>query len=234
MGSSPYFYPDFDYQNGGLLFQFVLEEYMRAHSVVAELCVALAQFRHPSEDGAYNLEALDLLEEKIFSLLTTSPTTPWTNGASCLSKLHEHCLLLNARSAIADGPSCRLCRAIDRTIQEAVRCQQTLSQGGAACPQAVMDALAARIERIQAHLGRSGEHLLRCLQEFGEDENVIYFVLRRYRDLAQALGEDALGKRLKRMDKNGIQGLLNFLATRYTERGFGHLVPQIEQLYIDV
>jgi len=229
--SSPYFYPDFDYQNGGLLFQFILEEFVQAFFQVQALCDTLEAFQEGHESKRCDLEALDLIDEKIFSLLTGSPQSPWSNGASSLSRLHEHCLLLSARASTLFPALLRLSRTIDRTVQEAVRCQQTLNRGATDSIQAVIEGLSKRILKMDAHLKRAAKQILQCIEEFQEDENVVFFVLRRSEDLSQVLGREALSRRLKRMNPRGVTGLVVFLSERYRGRGFDHLVPQIEQLH---
>lgn len=65
------------------------------------------------------------------------------------------------------------------------------------------------------------------LKQFNDDENVIFFLLRKKGVLFTIYGSEKTNKLLKGLSKN--QNLMHLLINRFKARGFDHLLPTIKQ-----
>lgn len=68
----------------------------------------------------------------------------------------------------------------------------------------------------------------------GRDENMLFFLLEHASEVKHVFGEHYFSTLFQQLHPNSEQGIFRFLITRYTKRGFSHLIPRIQQLLTDV
>lgn len=83
------------------------------------------------------------------------------------------------------------------------------------------------IQTLTLHLNLSTKQILSVLKIFKDDENVIFFLLRKKDLLAKLYSLDEINKLFKSFAKK--HNLIQLLIKRFKSRGFNHLLPAIKQ-----
>jgi hypothetical protein len=84
------------------------------------------------------------------------------------------------------------------------------------------------LKELSTGLQKLCKMIAKLIEQFWNDENVIFFVLRNKGDFDALFGERFVKNLLKKMYLGGIWGAASFLSKRFAKRGFEHLVPIIE------
>lgn len=221
---SAYSHLEFDFQNEGMLLQFLLKNYLGVH---AQLCHAEELLLAAPSPASYLSESEHHLFTQIFfDLLSPSNPSPWNQGKCALAQLQDHSYLLCQGSHTSCSARLQLSRGVDRTVEEVLKCQRKLTSLPVSREKA---ALAEELKKVRTKARSLSRHLLHVLEAFHEDENVWLFCLQHHSQLQAAFGARSLAKTMQRMYTSGIPELVAFLKERYRSRGFDHLLPQIEQ-----
>jgi hypothetical protein len=84
------------------------------------------------------------------------------------------------------------------------------------------------LKDLSSGLQKLGKMIAKMIEQFWNDENVIFFILRNKAEFDEVFGERFTKNLLKKMYLGGVWGAASFLSKRFTKRGFDHLVPIIE------
>lgn len=84
------------------------------------------------------------------------------------------------------------------------------------------------IKELAAALNRLAKLIAKLIEQFWNDENVIYFILRHRDEFDEVFGDKFVKTLLKKMYLGGMWGAASFLSKRFSKRGFDHLISAIE------
>lgn len=183
--------------NSSLLFQFILSEYLK----VAEELKKNKSF----EKAIHSISGSTLATMRIFS---------WTLDTSPVSKLKDYCALFHLEK---DFPK--------KDRDAAKRLSFELWELGLETLELIEEKKSPKklMAEIEATAEKLGKTLVRLLAHFAEDENVLYFVLRHYSQLTEAVNTKKIAPLLKQQKEQ--------IAKSYRKRKFDSLVPNIEELF---
>lgn len=95
-------------------------------------------------------------------------------------------------------------------------------------------ALKSAIEKASTAMHRFAKQIARLMQQFRDDENVIFFIVRHHRVLDTLYGSRFTAKLLSRMFSKGLREVQHFLLCRYAQRGFNNLESPIRSLIAEI
>lgn len=226
--------------NGGLLLQFVLTEFLYTYRVIQDinriysvLKHASQKRKHPSAVGS----SLQLLRKTLLKLIGITEYDPlinsWTSRVGGLNKLkhysaHLNCSLESRKKLIMDVKNC-----INKAHHSALHCQQLaddLQQRPSAykTPSSFASLFSA-LDRLIRYTKKSAQLLVPLITSYHEDENVLFFLLTHRHEFDGLYQTDLVRTLFQKMYPEGINSAGEFIKKRYTERGFDSLLPLISQ-----
>jgi hypothetical protein len=221
---SPAFVSDIDFQNGGLLYQFLLEEFIYSARMVEK---AQASYQRLNEvEGLSSFDdSFEELADTVFGLISPGGHFPWSNAGASLSKLHEYSLLLCSSACEGPCPRVKLAKKVDHALGVTLSLQRSLASSSfsGSTSLSCLEQVGRHLSSLSKRMAETGRCLLRLLPEFRSDENVIYYVLRRENDLADIVGSPTVKRALNKLYPEKGCTAQNFVLERYAARGFEHV-----------
>lgn len=217
--SKPYYCHD------ALVFQFVLAEFLIAFSIVQQLEKPLASGR-PEE--ALLLQTLSLLGGE--SIFFPTSSLSWNVSEGALAKLNDRCLHL-VQSMQGDNP---LLFALHRHADNAfLHCMHGLNALRPAPFFTEESSRSFAIKMIQ-DIHRLALALPPAILHYKSDENVLFFFLRYYLQFDALYHPGFSAALLASCSPGGLFSVEEFLLKAYRKRGFSHLLPTIQLLFIEL
>lgn len=208
-----------------LLIQFILSELILAHDEIKDLDKI---FTDPSNSRG------DIIETVIRHISKLSGSTQgymrlfsW-NDDGILTKLKNYCAFFcqNARSKNNDQFS--MYQEANQAwlfSLHALDISRMIAQQDTAWD---VDSLYNSVKKIGRSIQRLSRLAAKVIPQFRNNENVVFFLLRHVTQLDSLYGDGFATKLLRKMFTKRSQGVSNFLTKRYAERGFDHLIPNIQ------
>ena len=224
------------HQNNGLLFQFVLEEFLSVIPAVdaiqgahQRLEGALVRRRPDQEVERLSRQILSNIASLTGSALVSNYFYPWTPSKGSLGKLKRYVQLLKSPAPEVEELADQLKGAVSNAYHGAMQARDVLWHL-AKKPMVLREAAELfRLLNTLIDASRRVEELLpSLLVHFRDDENVVYFLVRRADAFANLHQELYVCNLLKKMYDNGLDEASQFLQDRYLERGFDQLAKRIQ------
>lgn len=147
----------------------------------------------------------------------------WTQDGH-LAKLKNYCTLLRHTTP---SPHPESDVAAHDTANEAwIQAIQIVDLLQGTSTSQIRSAYFAKLRRFIQHLAKL---LLNLIQPYHDDENFMFFLLRNHAALNLLYKPEFVLSVVQKAFPKGILQFRHFLVQRYTERGFAHLVPVIDE-----
>lgn len=237
-GSNHHFAPF--YHDNSILIQFVIEEFIQVHQFISKINTLNQNNLDPINETNSCFESLIPLFKELIDgrdHQDSSFSSRWTRGS--LTKLKEYCEQFSHNSLNTHKQTVYLHMAAHQMWLMAVHSFELLNslhphdcarQSGR---HVIVHSLKRSFHRLMMRFNQLSRHLSRAIRDYGNNENVIYYLLRRKEWLADIYGQDFLYQYFKGT-KKGFH-LIDVLLNRYQARGFETLLPSLsllkEQLY---
>lgn len=208
----------YHYDNS-LLFQFILNETLvtlREASQLIEIQLDVQKIR------SVILRLVGTLNDS-YRLFTWAPE----NGS--LAKLRSYCSYFAHSADPHDNVLIPLVHAVEQNWLLSLVCLDDirLIERTKSTP-AQRTKLTKSLKELTTGLQKLGKMIAKLIEQFWNDENVIFFILRNTTEFDEIFGDRFVKNLLKKMYLGGVWGAASFLAKRFTKRGFEHLIPIIE------
>lgn len=201
------------FASDSLLFQFVLNEFLRTLGEVYKLeCVVSDEDTPEAIHGKLTDYLLKLAgtEQEYVRIFT------WIYDAGVLTKLKNSVDLLSQKATVEDSEM----RSLHLVVHKAwLECLHSIDL----YRNQELKALKPQVLKAMKLIRKIPTALKKVLVRYDDDENVIYYLMRHKKDFDHIVGADFLKEIL---NKNCIP----FLIERYRMRGFDKLIPEIEAL----
>ena len=197
--------------NNGLLFQFLLSDFIEAHEESRKLTLI-------GGDAEEEIQAALL---KLLGGSQSGLSTFWSFADGLLNKLHGHALLLLETSEQYEKELLALHYYIDKIR---MACSHALN----ALKTDARTELRSALDKALIGMQRLSKLIPRMIQQFKDDENVIFFLLRHKTQFDRIYGNRFVQKTLGRMFPKGLHEVRQLLAQKYLNRGFDNLLQLID------
>ncbi|WP_068470217.1 hypothetical protein [Candidatus Protochlamydia phocaeensis] len=220
------------YQDNSLLVQFVVAEFVCTHQLIC-------QIKYLADSC---LLSIDLFEDSLhsffqfFSQLLGQPSrhdplfiSGWTKGP--LTKLKDYCEQFSYNQSNLDHLHLTLHSHVHRAWLKAMYYLEFIhslktckpSQN----PTALLSHLRRTINSLHSCLNSMTKQIPRVVNLYVDNENVLFFLLRKQKQLATIYGIEGTAKFFKALAKK--QATHQLLSDRYKLRGFDHLLDKINR-----
>jgi hypothetical protein len=223
------------YEDNSILIQFIVEEFIHSYQLTCQI-KALIQERLDSTEtlGSYSLSLIQILGQLVGCLhhQERSSLSRWTRGS--LTKFKEYCEQFSRNSSHQNKQHVNLHMAAHQAWLMATYNLELLNSlyTNPYIPDSksilFLLPLKRSLQNLQMRFNQISRYIPRVLNEFWNDENVIYCLLRRKDLLVEIYGQDFMYKRLKWPRKTSE--MIGLLVSRYQARGFEALLPSIQRL----
>lgn len=219
--------------SNSLLFQFILSDFLAAFLDIQRLDTLCHRRLLPFVEKTYNEHNQELIQEieKILERLVGTKndyikrfSSSITEGI--LTRFKMHCSLFSQQSDSDVKELLAMQHYADKTWQTCMLAVDALGDAPNKCAQ-----LFAYLEKASNALHRLGKLIVRLIQQFREDENVIFFVLRHKESFEKAFGKRFINKLFGRMYPKGLREVEHFLIKKYRDRSFDNIIPMISRLF---
>lgn len=220
------------YHHNAVLIQFVITEFIETY----ELTHKIRQLANQACQSAETLkEASHLLYQFTYELLgiRSDPdrlsNSRWMKGP--LTKLKLYCEQFTYNTQYQNKSSLAVCTNVYQAWIIALHTLELLNLLEQSSHTTIPGSLLLELKRILRRLDQRMRHVTkqipRLLNAYRDNENVIYFLLKKRRQLSEIYGEETINKAFKDLfNKNSFSELI---IQRYSRRGFEHLLPTIYQ-----
>ena len=207
------------HKNSSLLFQFILSEFIEAFDEIQTLNSLVRQVSPRREN------VQQLLQKLLGSFKGGIRYFPWNFADGLLHKLQTYCILLHENN--------------EHYEKELIAIQHYLEKVRAACSSALdilnrnmqeVPDLSTAIEKASLSMQRLSKLMARLMQQFREDENVLFFILRHKIHFDKLYGSRFVFKLLTRMYPKGLEEMRQHLAKNYARRGFENVLDPVNLL----
>ncbi len=217
------------YQDNSLLIQLMIIEFFEIHQLVSSL-----KDWESSEDDIVQ-EKINHLKQCLISLIGESeeqnhaPALRWSKGP--LLVLKDYCEHFFYNPGQKQNSQLKLSFYIYQIISSTMHVLHLLRSLETCVnfrqKNIVFSQIKCATQTLILHLHYSKRQLLTVLRKFGDNENVIFFLLRKKDLLIKIYGLEELNKLFKFFTKKHT--LIELLINRFKSRGFHHLLPIIKQ-----
>jgi hypothetical protein len=227
-------------QNQGLLFQFILAEFLTTYPLIQEIQRSFRslKFATPKAQLSHKIEAP--LKQLLFSLTQLTGHRDHdphlANPPPCeshLKKLRHYYNLFNTPDNVKPKVLADLKKCNHLALSSALMIQLSvidiLSRTQVTKMLTDVPLLYEEIERLIRYMKRSANLLIPLILFYQADENVVYFLLTHRHEIDALYQQNLVHKLLHKMYEGSFERLEKFLKQRYALRGFDALLPLISQ-----
>lgn len=194
------------YQKKGILFQFILHEFLKSTSLIDQLLT--------QRDSSLFSQ---LLGNHSTPLITYALSPPLSYRPGALFKLQYYFSLFHPKDESMEN--------IFLSIQKAFKMAEKSFHLSLNHPTFFEEfTLLSKLMKKIALL------LFKMIPSFSEDENVLFFLLEHQNEIEKTSGKKFLLSVIKKVFKGGTSEMASFLYYRYSQRGFDHILPHIHRL----
>lgn len=220
--------------NNGLLFQFILVQFIEAYTDIQSLETLCHRKPAPLvlEKNVKSTPKDFFNSQQVGAILTKLAGTPrqsihhvsWNYHEGLLAKLKTNCALLLNQA--------------DANEKELIALQHYAEKTWAGCVAAVdsfrdlhkdkeKEHFIQHIDKTSQAMSRFAKLIARIPHIFRDNENVLFCILCYKESLDRLYGPRFVAKLLTKMHPGGFSQLQAFITKKYSERGFHHLIPAI-------
>jgi hypothetical protein len=242
------------HQEQGLLFQFILSEFMLAYHEARQLFLIVEQFKLAVFENKRQTKReywLNNLKGSITQL--TGPEQDvarfllWNPREGQLAKIKNYCRFFVQTLEREEKEIMALNRSTDKAWNLTLQCLEEVrwlekaieSEREATIEEEMKliphyEHLFQFVQKILVSFDKMAQALIRIIYRFRENENVLLFLLRHSQQIDQLYGVGFLLKLFESLHAKGIVGLSILLKDKYTGRGFKHLIPLIDTKLLEL
>ena len=213
-----------DHQSKGLLIQFILSEFIKSYTQILEI----HQFSTDCKKNALSMLALSVVNLS-GSNKSCSGLLSWNQEDGILWRLKNYCRALVDLEGKKDPLISKMESSINQAFLSALHSLDILQQSTSFEEDSII-ALQKGLKKVIDQMKRFSKALALNLQQFSDNENVIFFLLRHQNELDKIYGKQFVFKLINKMYLKGIEGATNFLLKQYRNRGFNHFIPAIKKM----
>ena len=195
------------HQNDALLFQFILHEFLATFSLLSELSQS---------------HAFDKLIGDTCLFQMQYPLSHRVPGS--LVKLQHYLFLLGSHFYEKQSDHESTVRALLSSVEKAL----LLAMDYQKFRKKEENAFEKTLTQFKKLIRSCRNPLLTMISIYHQNENVLYFLLRRQKDFNLFFGKITLKQTLDSLFKGGMEEAGRWLVKRYQQRKFDHLVPSIQ------
>lgn len=224
------------YEDNSILIQFIIEEFIHSHQLSLQIKTLIQNQLDSTETlNSFSVSLIQILEQLVGGLYhqERSSLSRWTRGS--LTKFKEYCEQFSRNSSYQNKQYMNLHMAAHQAWLMATYNLELLNSlyKNPYTPNSksilFLVPLKRALQNLQMRFNQINRYIPRILNEFWNNENVIYCLLRKKEFLIEIYGYEFLHKRFKWPKKTS--DLLELLIKRYQERGFETLLPAIQHLF---
>lgn len=220
------------YHHNAVLIQFVLDEFIATHQLTYQI----------RQLGQLACESLSSLKESVHPLYQTThqllglrsdadrlSNSRWMKGP--LTKLKLYCEQFSYNSQYQNKLGLAVCTNVYQAWLTALHILELLNlldqSGPTTISSSILLDLKRTLRRLEQRMRQITKQVPRLLNAYRDNENVIFFLLKKRQELEEIYGFDTINKAFRDLfNKNSFSELV---VQRYTKRGFDHLLPIIYQ-----
>lgn len=222
----------------GLLYQFILSEFIVSLREIKHLAPCITTLRHLDRKTDDETQKQNLIQiARSVALLVGSSQEymrlfSWNFGEGSLAKLKNYCAFFLEKDEKEDHRLSALHRCANRAwilclhSLDLLRSSREFDDDNQPLDQ---ELLCRSLEKVSHHMRRIARLLTEIAFEFRRDENVIFFFLRHRKDFDELIGPHFVAQLIKRMFPQGFSSATTFVTERYLARGFHEVVPIVVQ-----
>lgn len=219
------------HQSTSLLFQFILVEFAESYAEIQRLDRLCTRTPAPLPDNEASCRQTEDTQRQIeMSLAKLVGSTrdymrlfSWNFSEGLVAKLKTYCALFLQNSDSDEKELIALQHYADKIWMGCLQAIDAIHEN----PQE-QAALLAALEKANAAMQRFAKLISRLIQQFREDENVIFYVVRHHQLFDKLYGYRFVFKLLGKIFPKGLRETHQFLIKKYTARGFENLLPAIQ------
>lgn len=233
----------------GLLFQFILSEFLHASREVRDLALIVEQFKMSTEQNLRREYWLNNLKGALTKLAGPDHELGlphvWSAEEGPLTKFKNYCsLLVRQDNEIKEYEN--LSRYSQKTWLLCLQCfdevreiEKTLEGNKVITPLDEIEILPHYeflyqfIAKIIYSFERMVRVIVRLIHSFGNNENVLLFLLRYRHPIEEVFGENFVLQALARLHPKGLDGAVQALKEKFSLRGFEQLHLVIDERLIE-
>lgn len=198
------------HQSNSLLFQFILNDFL----------IALRAVKGASEQSPLDYKSIvEAMTQLSGSTQHYMRLFSWNFDLGILAKLRSYSAFISDSMSNEDPDLTAIHRCADQAWFQSVEC---LTKARSEDPTLNLD-----LVKLSARMHRFGDLLGKAALQFSDDENVVYFFLRHYKEFDELILKGFVCKLLNKMYPHGIAEAEKFLLKRYSVRGFNNLLANI-------
>lgn len=192
----------FHHQNEALLFQFLLHECISAHGILRNKpCPALMRHVIGHSDNEENI---------------------WQAPFGHVIRLRQYCTLFTTHFGDPSSTlSQQLGQTIERAYSAALLCRSYHDKDE--------NQLALLYQPLKRELSSFLKLLFEKLSDYRDSPSVLYFLLRHHEQCDAAYRQPIVKKMFCSFFPQGIEQAQAYLTERFSQKGFDHLIPSIEE-----
>lgn len=190
----------FFHQNEALLYQYMIHEALHTYQA---------------------LQA-ETLNQDLFECLMGLPPQNWQGRSGHLQKLHHCIILLNSHFPHAENSFAEeLAQLSEKAIQLANKCSLLLIKKS--------PDLNKPYHQLQTAAKKLTHLLFQKLSLFQNNEQVLFFILKSGKRIEALFGKSFLNGLFASLFPGGFEECVAYISEQYAQKGFNHLLPQIEK-----
>ncbi|MBJ7449278.1 MAG: hypothetical protein JHC93_02840 [Parachlamydiales bacterium] len=229
-------------QSHGLLFQFLLREFLTVFKVVQHIEHLVGEIEGDALLNFEQTQELPLVLTNLYQAIThltgkaviNEPHFPWSTDRGCLNKLHHYCYLFahlcpGHKKETAEMNAC--VRKAFHSAQESRETTICIHQELVAKRPLHGDLtiLFSLLDKIIDNISKASRLIIPITLDYRHDENVLYFILNHRESLDSLYQSSFLSNIFEQMYPGGALEVKEFLIRQYSKRGFHHLLTNINQ-----
>lgn len=205
--------------NDGLLFQFILHELVYSSEIILQLIGLM--------EGEETPETLTLLNDTLGRLVGASHESmrllSWMPDHSPLTKLKNYCALFASQNKDSEKTAQVLHHYSDQAWLGFIQALGSLREEAKFPLQSIQRAIIP-MKKLKSTVGK-------MLLNFGNDENVLFFIVRHQQQIDALFGKRFVRKLMLQLFPEGLESARLFMVQKYKQRGFASLIAEIEHQF---
>lgn len=217
------------YQENSILMQLMISEFFEIHQIACNI-FKLEKSKESVQPKEYIGHLFQYLKEMFGESNDHGLSiSRWSRGP--MSRMQEYCEHFSRNSTDLNKPHLNLLSILHESWLCAKHNLELIYSLNSCYNENKFSVILFRIHRavhsLLIRIQLTTKHLFNCLKTYNDDENVIFFLLRKKEFLIKIYGIDQFNQLLLFFAKN--QNLASFLIKRFKARGFEQLLPVIKK-----
>lgn len=227
-------------QSRGLLFQFILSEFLTSYSKVNEIEGIYSSIESELIKNRLQADIESSLSQTLTLIpmltgaqmeITDEQTFPWTHNKGSLNKLRYYCFLFGQKN-IENPDAVKMNICVSKAFHSALQLREVILS----LQHQILDgtvpnyvSLYHLLDKLIDNMRLASRLILKLLIQYKDDENILYFLLKNQKDFDVVYDTPFVAKVLKKMYPEGLKFAKDLIVEKYVKRGFGYLIGFISK-----